>query len=160
MTTMRASGWWKVLLLPAVFCLSSMADGAQTWLGRANCRVAAPATWHAQDVAWSGRCEAGKATGRGVLRGLENGRDTSIFLGVMHRGELSAGVIEVEGGYIAGRFRYGRVVRGANRNDMIGAFDHASAAAREYGESLRKAGDGRAADLYFKKAKELEQQMD
>jgi len=133
---------------------------APVWAGRDGCRVLAPAGWNGSQLAWDGACAGGKASGRGVLRGYRKAGAPRLFLGVVEQGEPSLGVIEAEGGYIAGRFGHGKLLPNQDRNDIIRAFDEASAAARDFGERLRKAGNRSSAEFYLKKAQQLEQQMD
>jgi hypothetical protein len=81
-------------------------------------------------------------------------------LGVLKQGQLDVGVIEVAGGYIAGRFERGRAAPDMARPELIRAFDAASAAAREFAGILKRTGNAHSADLYFRKAQELQEQMD
>jgi hypothetical protein len=111
-------------------------------------------------VTWDGDCAAGKANGQGVLRGYRNGASTRLFFGNMKHGELNLGVVEAEGGYIAGEFVDGVAVRNPERNVAIKAFESASAAARAFGQRLKQAKKDSSSAYYLNKAQELEQAID
>ncbi len=128
--------------------------------GAPGCRYTRPEGWQpARALRWSGGCSAGLAEGRGVLLGL-GGADERFFYGRMTGGRLDFGVVEIERGYLAGRFEAGRLRAGDERGVILRAFDEASAAARELGERYRDEGNAASARFYFDKARQLAAQMD
>jgi hypothetical protein len=135
-------------------------QGGMIWSGPQKCRFIPPADWHDRTLSWDGPCQEGKAHGEGVLRAYKKAEPTLIFFGDITNGELSLGVIENAEGYIAGQFSKGKVVADSDRNVLIKAFSKGSAAARAYGQRLKKAGNLESSKLYMKKAQELEQQID
>jgi hypothetical protein len=111
-------------------------------------------------VRWTGDCRHGFAHGNGVLREFVGGKVARIFFGTLTDGQPALGAIEVEGGYVAGRFEGGRAVNDGDRNTLIRAFREASAAAAKVAERYRKAGNTGSAGFYQAKAKQLAEQMD
>jgi hypothetical protein len=131
--------------------------------GAKDCRFAIPSGWNQFNLKWEGGCVAGKADGRGALRATVKGTVTvnRIFFGSMAAGELSLGVIDTSGeGYVAGKFKNGRVIDTDERSEIIKAFDEASAAAKVVSERFKKIGKTSSASFYEDKAKKLAEQMD
>jgi hypothetical protein len=151
---------FRTLFAIVVLAVAPALLAAPTWAGRKDCQFSVPPEWQDSSVAWDGACAAGKADGQGVLRGYRKGASTRLFFGTMKQGELSLGVIEVDGGYIAGEFADGVAVANPERNVMIKAFESGSAAARSLGQRLKLAKNAGSSAFYLNKAKELEQQMD
>ena len=141
---------------------SQLAQSAETppMLGPTRCRFVAPEGLPVRDVRWSGSCRAGLAQGRGTLRSYEGGRVARVFYGSFDGGQPVLGVIEQDGGFLAGRFEAGKIVNNGERNTLIKAFEEASAAARQMAEVYRRAGNAASARYYQEKAKQFLLQMD
>ena len=128
---------------------------------QATCQVVPVAEWQDRSLHWDGGCKGGKAEGSGVLRAYEKKSGSpEIFYGRMHQGELSWGVMEVVGGYKAGRFVRGELQNDGERNTIIRAFEIASSAAKAYSQRLQKTGNAVSAKFYRNKADKLDRQMD
>lgn len=128
--------------------------------GAPQCRFAVPEAMLGLDLRWSGACRAGLAEGRGTLRGYEGARVALVFYGRMEAGQPALGVIELDGGFVAGRFEAGRAVADGDRDTLIRAFDEAAAAARQMAAGFRKSGNTASYRFYRDKARQLSQQMD
>lgn len=140
---------------------AALASSQETILaGRQDCQFIVPAEWEDSRVIWDGACAEGKANGQGVLRGYRKAASTRLFFGRMKRGELNLGVIDEEGGYIAGEFVGGVAIPDPERKTILRAFESASAAARTLAQRLKQAKNASSAAYYLRKAQELEQQMD
>lgn len=135
---------------------------APGWAGAPACTWSTPQPWPADvTTRWSGACKGGQAQGRGVLRALRAGALEQAFYGRYERGRPALGVVEVDGGYRAGRFGPdGQVLADGDRNTTIEAFDEAAAAARGMAAGLRRAGNAASARFYEAKARRLAEQMD
>jgi len=157
----RLRGFLVVTALCAV-AASRPAQATQPmqWVGPSRCRFVAPEGLAARDVRWSGSCHAGLAEGRGTLRAYVGGRATRVFYGTLSAGQPALGVIDQDGGFMAGRFEAGKLVKDAERNTLIKAFEEASLAARQMAEVYRRAGNLASARLYREKARQLSLQMD
>ncbi|WP_372623355.1 hypothetical protein [Falsiroseomonas sp.] len=154
-TTLRAA-----LLLPALLAPASATWAAETVDRRTGCRFEMPADWQGHAGQWIGACPGMRADGRGVLRILQGGQLAALFLGEMSQGRPALGVIEVAGGYMAGRFAEGRLLDTDDRNQIIEAFRTASVAAREASEQFRRNGNEASARHYAALAERLAGQMD
>ena len=164
MHVLRFAGW----LLAASCAVAAATAPAQTaaaaagpaMAGAPHCRFAVPEAMLGLDLRWSGACRAGLAEGRGTLRGYKGGRVTRVFYGRLEAGQPALGVIELDGGFVAGRFEAGRAVADGDRDTLIRAFDEAAAAARQMAAGFRKSGNNASYRLYRDKARQLSQQMD
>lgn len=125
-----------------------------------TCHVSAPADWQGLSLRWEGACASGHAEGSGVLRGFEKGQVRRLYFGRMKAGQPEIGVDELPDGYVAGRFKDGKVVSSDDRNDTILAFREASKAAEAVSERFRAAGNAPSAKFYRDKAQSLGEQMD
>ncbi len=150
----------RTLLAIGILAVAPALSAAPTKAGRADCQFTVPAEWQDSSVIWDGACTAGKANGQGVLRGYRKEASTRLFFGQMKQGELSFGVVDDDGGYMAGEFVDGVVVSNPERNTAIKAFRSASAAARAMGQRLKQANKADSAAFYLRKAQQLEEQMD
>lgn len=139
---------------------AAQAAATPTLSGPARCRFLVPAGMPGQDVRWTGRCRAGLAQGRGSLRAYEGGKLVQVFYGRLEAGQPVLGVVDLDGGFKAGRFEAGQVVNDGDRATLIQAFDEASAAARQIAAGYRQAGNAASARFYRNKAQQLSQQMD
>ena len=157
--------------MPKIFCFRTLVaigilvvapalSAAPTKAGRDDCQFNVPTGWQDSSVIWDGACAAGMANGQGVLRGYRKGASTRLFFGRMKQGGLSLGVIEADGGYIAGQFVDGVAVPNPERGIVIKAFESGSAAAKALGQRLKQAKKADSSAFYLHKAQELEQQMD
>lgn len=126
----------------------------------APCRVERPVDWGTASLRWEGACVKGQAQGRGVLRGLQDGKLQRAFYGCMAGGHVVFGVLELPGGFKAGEFHHGQLRNSDDRALLMRAFDEASAAARDAAARYRKAGNAASARYYQDKAKQLAEQMD
>ncbi|WP_338849224.1 hypothetical protein V8J88_09720 [Massilia sp. W12] len=150
------------LLLAALLAVSgfTVAQESQA-LGRKDCQLQSRPQWQDRTLQWEGPCKAGKAEGAGVLKAYSKGKASpEIFYGQVVAGALHFGVLEIEGGFQAGKFVHGAVQDDEDRNVLIKAFDVASAAAQAYSERLQKTGNASSAKFYATKAKRLAEQMD
>jgi hypothetical protein len=128
--------------------------------GPARCRFAVPAGWDARQVRWTGDCRDGLAQGLGTLRALQGSQVLRIFYGRLKDGQPVLGAIELDGGYIAGRFENGQAVQDGDRPTLIQAFEAASAAAQQVAQHYQASGNPASARLYRQKARQLAQQLD
>ena len=158
----------RVRSLGLALCLASLAglpsahaSGEAALQGPARCRFAPPANWLQADVRWAGACSKARlAEGRGVLRAYAGKRVVNTFYGRLKAGQPDLGAVEVEGGWLAGRFQDGKPLNDGDRNTLIQAFDEASAAARTLAAGYRKAGNAASARHYQDKAAQLARQLD
>jgi hypothetical protein len=150
---------WAVLCIAAA-ALPAHASGGPPMAGAPGCRFVVPDGWPASGVRWSGACHGGLADGHGALRVYQGRRLARAFYGVVAAGQPALGVIDLGHGFVAGRFSDGKVVPGAERDELIEAFDEASSAARQVADGYRQAGRPASARFYEDKAKQLSMQMD
>lgn len=125
-----------------------------------GCRFETPKTWEKYSAQWTGSCVAGVADGSGVLKGFCNGKVQELYYGKVKQGVLIIGVIEVDNGYIAGRFADGKPIQDGDRNTYILAFREAVAGANQASEFYKQRGNAATAKYYAEKAEKLDQQMD
>ena len=156
---------WRTWLLAAACSVVAITAAAQTaaapaTAGAPQCRFAVPEAMAGLDLRWSGACRSGLADGRGTLRGYEAGHVARVFYGRLAAGQPALGVIELDGGFVAGRFEAGRAVADGDRDTLIRAFDEAAAAARQMAAGFRKSGNTASYRFYRDKARQLSQQMD
>jgi hypothetical protein len=90
--------------------------------------------------------------------------ETQRFYGRLVQGSLSIGVLDVGGGFMAGRWENGVLAAPlpddvAERNIAIKAFDVGAAAATAVSKSLAKK-DAKASTFYAERARALQEQMD
>src|SRR5689334_7760542 len=114
--------------------------GATRFEGPPDCRFQRPAVWAGGEVTWLGRCQKGFAKGDGVLVNVVEGAEPERFYGRLVQGSPSVGVLQVDSGFVAGRWRNGVVAAPltddvAQRNVVIGAFRVASSASTAVSES-------------------------
>jgi hypothetical protein len=132
--------------------------------GPAECRFQRPAAWAGGQVTWLGSCQKGFAEGSGVLVNTLEGAEPDRFYGRLAAGSPSLGVLQSEGGYMAGRWANGALAPDlpdgiAQRNVVIDAFNAGAAAATAASKSLAKK-DAAASSFYAKQARALREQMD
>ena len=85
---------------------------------------------------------------------------TSTFYGEMAKGLLALGVIDVEGGFLAGRFADGVYQDSDDFNTRLNAFRTASRAARAASARFAAAGNAGSAAFYSGIASRLDQQIE
>jgi len=146
-------------------CGAAMADESPTEVaskqaGAKDCRFAIPDGWNRLSLKWEGGCSGGKADGKGALRATLNGNVDRMFFGSMLAGDLSLGVVETPDGFIAGKFKNGRVIDTSEPSEIGKAFEEASAAAQVVSEHFKKLGKTASANFYAEKAKKLANQME
>lgn len=124
-----------------------------------GCRFQPPTAWTYTVMHWAGDCKDRLANGKGVLRAYKGASVVETFYGTLTHGQLEIGVIETDGGFIAGRFANGKRVDSQNPQDFIDAFRAASAAAEQASAHFREAGNDASAKYYAEKAKLLRDQM-
>ena len=151
------------------FFLASCAAEAQSQMA---CAISPPEGMEQSAVRWDGSCSAGVADGLGVLKEFSGKNVKRIFYGLVKNGEVRSGVIDeggdgsdrTRGGYRAGSFEHGRVVRSdddmQNRNTLISAFDNAADAAEEAAKRFEKAGNKSSSQFYRARAKTLRETLD
>ena len=120
--------------------------------------------WAGGQVTWLGRCQTGFAKGDGVLVNVIEGAEPERFYGRLERGSPSVGVLQADGGFLAGRWRNGVVAAPladdvAQRNVVIGAFRVASSASSAVSDSFREK-DATSNAFYAEQARLLRDQMD
>jgi len=161
---MRGRGWRGLVVIAALAAAigptTLQAADAPALTGPARCRYAIPDGMPELDLRWSGSCRAGLAQGRGTLRAYEGGKVVQVFYGRIEAGQPVLGVIDLDGGFRAGRFEGGKVVNDGDRDTLIKAFDEAAAAARQMAAGYRKAGNAASFRFYRDKATQLSRQMD
>ena len=114
---------------------------------------------------WTGACQKGLADGLGVLRVYQRGARgsptmTSAFYGEMAKGLIAFGVIDVEGGFLAGRFADGAYQDSDDFNTRLNAFRTASRAARAASARFAAEGNPGSAAFYNRIASQLDQQIE
>jgi hypothetical protein len=145
-------------VLVAFFLLVTVAFpvGAKT----PACSFTPPKDWTTSETRWHGACVKGRADGVGILRHVSNGKVDRVFYGKLSAGVPSLGVIEINDGYIAGRFVDGEVVRNDDRNALIRAFAEAEKAAKAAANRFAREGNEASAKHYRERAKALANQLD
>lgn len=133
--------------------------------GVVNCRIEKPLAWNAGHISWLGKCESGYAHGSGVLRNMIDGAQTELFLGRVEQGYLRNGVLQTNGGYIAGRWKDGVVIEDdaddqAKRNAMLAAFEEAAKSADATSRTMARQSNAASSRFYAQLANRLRMQMD
>ncbi len=121
--------------------------------------------WAGGQVTWLGSCQNGFADGNGVIVNVVEGAQPERFYGRLERGSPSAGVLQTDSGFLAGRWARGALAAAltddvAQRNVVIDAFQVAAAAATAASKSFAQKKDAASSSFYAKQARLLEQQMD
>jgi hypothetical protein len=158
MALARAAARSLAVVAAAAAC--SLSAAADTPFSAAPCDFSAPAEWQGYSVRWAGTCANGKAEGLGVLRAYRDGQVQQIYFGRFVQGEPTSGVIDHPEGFIAGRFKNGKVVANEERQDVISAFRAGEAAAIAFAQQLKRNGNAASARFYQDKAHQLATQME
>lgn len=116
-------------------------------------------------MAWLGDCQTGVAEGVGVLVHLVPGIEPERFYGKLEHGLPTLGVLQTDGGFLAGRWSHGTLVPPlpddvAQRNLVLDAFRAAAAAAGAASRSYAARADAATSRFYAKQARLLSQQVD
>jgi len=132
--------------------------------GQPDCRFQRLAPWVGGHLTWQGSCRKGFADGSGVIICTLEGAEPDRFYGRLEAGSPSLGVLQSEGGYMAGRWANGALAEPlpddlAQRNVLIDAFNAGAAAATAVSKSLAQQ-DAKSSALYAKQARSLREQMD
>ena len=133
--------------------------------GRADCRFQRPQPWSGGRTEWLGGCRSGFADGSGVLVNMVEGAEPDRFYGRLDSGSPSIGVLQTEGGYVAGRWHDGALAAAlpddmAQRNVLIDAFREGAKAATATSQSFADKSDNDASAFYATQARLLGDQMD
>jgi len=147
-----------VLILPMVV-VPSVGRSQAASIAK-SCKAEAPDSWRGYAVRWEGPCESGTAEGLGALRAYQNQRVVEAFYGRLKAGQISFGVMETPGGYLAGRFVGGHLVKDDDRNTIISAFREGASGAMAASESFGRKGNESSARYYKEIAERLASQMD
>ncbi|MFC5548112.1 hypothetical protein [Massilia aerilata] len=150
----------RSLAMAAAAAACNLAAAAGTPFSVAPCDFKAPDQWGEYSVRWAGTCANGKAEGLGVLRAYRDGQVQQIYFGRFVQGEPSFGVIDHPEGFIAGRFKNGKLVDNEERQDVISAFRAGEAAALAFAQQLKRNGNASSARFYQEKAHKLATQME
>lgn len=148
----RARKWGSFAI---VFWANLVAANANS-----DCTFSTPDGWSQANTRWDGACENGKASGLGVLKEYKGEKVMRFYFGSLKNGGLHIGVIDQDGGYIAGQFANGRLVPSDDRQTFINAFTVAEKAASETAKRFEKERNKGSSQFYSRKAKELSEQMD
>jgi hypothetical protein len=136
---------------------------ALAWLQdpASKCRFVAPRSLTAGPAFWTGACPGGKASGLGMLRRRDAGVAGAAFYGDMRDGVPVIGAINVDGGYVVGKFTEGDLVQGNDEPQVrIDAFNVAAKAARAVSARFQAQKNSRSARYYAQVAQQLDQQIE
>ncbi|MGU3493474.1 hypothetical protein ACLBXM_05470 [Xanthobacteraceae bacterium A53D] len=147
------------LSLPALAQHSS-ADWTQD--PSSGCRFLAPISLTAGPTHWVGTCTDGKASGPGMLRRRDGGKAGFAFYGTLKDGVPVIGVVDLDGGYLAGRFAEGDIGRAKEipPQERLDAFEAALNAAQAVSASYKAQNNAASARHYEQVAKTLEMQIE
>lgn len=112
---------------------------------------------------WNGACEKGFIEGLGSLRFFQKKELKATFYGVVKKGRWTSGAYEEGVSVIGGPFTPEnelQIQEPVDRDKIIQAFKDASAAADALAKQFKRDGNGEAAALYRKKAKQLRSQIE
>lgn len=149
----------SVALMAAVSVLNGSAFALGMGSGCEN-QIHAPQDWVGLRMKWPLPCPDGQVSGLGVLQGYRVTKPVKVFYGMVENGHLKEGVIEADGGYMAGKFEGDAYVPTSDRNVMIHAFDVAAEAAEQMSLFFKEKNNQKLADEYAEKAEKLREQMD
>jgi hypothetical protein len=142
---------------------SVAADGQLAWSQDpgSKCRFVAPRSLTAGPTNWIGDCPAGKASGLGVLVRRDGGKATATFYGELREGVPVIGAINVDGGYVVGKFTGDDLVQGDLEPQVrIDSFNVAAKAARAASARFQAQKNAASARFYADAAKQLDQQVE
>lgn len=142
---------------------SVAADGQLVWSQDpgSKCRFVAPKSLTAGPTNWIGECPGGKASGLGVLVRRDAGTATATFYGELRDGVPVIGAINVDGGYVVGKFTGDDLVQGDLEPQVrIDSFTVAAKAARAASARFQAQKNAASARFYADAAKQLDQQVE
>lgn len=142
---------------------SAAADDQLAWSQDpgSKCRFVAPKSLTAGPTNWIGDCPGGKASGLGVLVRRDGGSATATFYGELRGGVPVIGAINVDGGYVVGKFTGDDLVQGDLEPQVrIDSFTVAAKAARAVSARFQAQKNAASARFYADAAKQLDQQVE
>ncbi|MFS2110161.1 hypothetical protein ACCC88_10765 [Sphingomonas sp. Sphisp140] len=142
---------------------SVAADGQLAWSQDpgSKCRFVAPKSLTAGPTNWIGECPGGKASGLGVLVRRDGGKATATFYGELREGVPVIGAINVDGGYVVGKFTGDDLVQGDLEPQVrIDSFNVAAKAARAASARFQAQKNAASARFYADAAKQLDLQVE
>ena len=94
-----------------------------------------------------------------------DGAPTELFLGRVEKGYLRSGVLQTDGGYVAGPWKDGVVIEDgaddqAKRNAILAAFEEAAKAADATSRTMARKSNAASSRFYAQLANRLRAQMD
>lgn len=126
-----------------------------------KCRFVAPRSLTAGPTYWLGACPGGKAAGLGVLLRRDGGKAGAAFYGELRDGVPVIGAINVDGGYVVGKFSGGDLVQGDLQPQVgIDSFRVAAKAARAVSARFQAQKNAGSARFYAQAARQLDQQIE
>lgn len=155
--------------LAAIALLGGTAIGASAMQGglawaqdpTSKCRFVAPRSLTAGPTYWTGACPGGKASGLGMLRRRDGGTAGAAFYGELRNGVPVIGAINVDGGYVVGKFVGGDLVQGDLEPQVrIDSFTVAAKAARAVSARFTAQKNAGSARYYAQIARQLDQQVE
>lgn len=158
-----ASGPSEAAAVSAPANASGPADAQQAWSQDpgSKCRFVAPKSLTSGPTNWIGDCPAGKASGLGVLVRRDAGKATATFYGELRDGVPVIGAINVDGGYVVGKFTGDDLVQGDLEPQVrIDSFTVAAKAARAVSARFQAQKNAASARFYADAAKQLDQQVE
>ncbi|GEM_PF-975973 len=142
---------------------SAIADGQLVWSQDpgSKCSFVAPKSLTAGPTNWIGECPGGKASGLGVLVRRDGGKATATFYGELRAGVPVIGAINVDGGYVVGKFTGDDLVQdGLEPQVRIDSFNVAAKAARAASARFQAQKNAASARFYADAAKQLDLQVE
>ncbi len=124
-----------------------------------KCRFVAPKSLTAGPTNWIGDCPGGKASGLGALVRRDGGKAVASFYGELRDGVPVIGAINVDGGYVVGKFTGDDLVQGDLEPQVrIDSFNVAAKAARAVSARFQAQKNAASARFYAQVAEQLDQQ--
>lgn len=126
-----------------------------------KCKFVAPRSLTAGPTYWTGACPAGKASGLGMLRRRDGGAAGPAFYGEMRDGVPVIGAVDLNGGYVVGKFTGNDLVQGDLEPQVrIDSFVVAAKAARAVSARFTAQKNAGSARFYAQVAKQLDMQIE
>ncbi len=126
-----------------------------------KCSFQAPRSLTAGPTNWIGECSDGKASGLGVLVRRDGGKAVATFYGELRSGVPVIGAINVDGGYVVGKFVNGDLVQDELEPQVrIDSFTVAAKAARAASARFQAQKNAASARFYADAAKQLDMQVE
>jgi hypothetical protein len=126
-----------------------------------KCSFQAPRSLTSGPTNWIGDCAGGKASGLGVLVRRDGGKAVATFYGELRGGVPVIGAINVDGGYVVGKFVNGDLVQDELEPQVrIDSFTVAAKAARAASARFQAQKNAASARFYADAAKQLDMQVE